>query len=259
MKTKFQKYFLRALGLLLVLGFFASTQAAETATVSRVPAPTHKVDKIAQGDKCVEPTDEMRRNHMNLLLHQRDQTMHKGIRTVKHSLKNCVDCHATTVKSEAESGSVGVATARFPPTRCEAPRSSGDRHECSRVAAAGAGSAGNESARHADPATKSVLGKDGFCESCHAYTSVKMDCFECHAASPRKAKNIVSNNDDRAGQSEKLLIKAVIPAKAGSRADEPKALSAEGRRHTAEGATLFRPTSRLRGNDENLSVRAKLP
>jgi|GEM_PF-590003 len=204
MKTKFQKYFLRALGLLLVLGFFASTQAAETATVSRVPAPTHKVDKIAQGDKCVEPTDEMRRNHMNLLLHQRDQTMHKGIRTVKHSLKNCVDCHA-------------------------------------------------------DPATKSVLGKDGFCESCHAYTSVKMDCFECHAASPRKAKNIVSNNDDRAGQSEKLLIKAVIPAKAGSRADEPKALSAEGRRHTAEGATLFRPTSRLRGNDENLSVRAKLP
>ncbi len=29
--------------------------------------------------------------------------------------------------------------------------------------------------------TGSVLGKDGFCASCHAYASVSIDCFECHS------------------------------------------------------------------------------
>lgn len=33
---------------------------------------------------------------------------------------------------------------------------------------------------HAGRDTGTVLGKDGFCASCHAYTSVKIDCFECH-------------------------------------------------------------------------------
>jgi hypothetical protein len=31
---------------------------------------------------------------MNMILHQRDKTMHQGIRTTKYSLKNCVNCHA---------------------------------------------------------------------------------------------------------------------------------------------------------------------
>ncbi len=43
--------------------------------------------------QCVEPTDIMRREHMDLLLHQRDKTVRQGIRTEKHSLKECVDCH----------------------------------------------------------------------------------------------------------------------------------------------------------------------
>ena len=34
---------------------------------------------------------------------------------------------------------------------------------------------------HASRETGSVLGKDGFCASCHAYASVRMDCFECHS------------------------------------------------------------------------------
>jgi uncharacterized Fe-S radical SAM superfamily protein PflX len=96
----------------------------------RVPLP---VVQTQPGEKCVEPTDVMRRDHMTFILHQRDDTMHRGIRTVKHSFKNCVNCHA-------------------------------------------------------DPATNSVLGKDGFCQSCHTYAAVKIDCFECHAASPEKAK-----------------------------------------------------------------------
>lgn len=95
---------------------------AQDKRASRVAMP---VIKIEQGDACVAPTDEMRRDHMKLLLHQRDRTVHQGLREPRFSLKNCVNCHA--------SGETG-----------------------------------------------SVLGKDGFCASCHAYASVSMDCFECH-------------------------------------------------------------------------------
>ena len=35
----------------------------------------------------------MRINHMDELLHKRDETMIKGIRTKKHSLKACINCH----------------------------------------------------------------------------------------------------------------------------------------------------------------------
>jgi predicted CXXCH cytochrome family protein len=47
-----------------------------------------------QGDKCVADTDWMRRNHMAVLSHQRDDTVHDGIRTERFSLKGCIDCHA---------------------------------------------------------------------------------------------------------------------------------------------------------------------
>ena len=33
---------------------------------------------------------------------------------------------------------------------------------------------------HASRESGSVLGKEGFCSSCHSYASVKIDCFECH-------------------------------------------------------------------------------
>ncbi len=51
----------------------------------------HKL--IAKGDKCVRDEDYMRRNHMKLLKHQRDDTMRKGIRGSQDSLKNCIECH----------------------------------------------------------------------------------------------------------------------------------------------------------------------
>jgi len=35
----------------------------------------------------------MRKNHMDELLHKRDQTVIQGIRTKKHSLKACINCH----------------------------------------------------------------------------------------------------------------------------------------------------------------------
>ncbi|MGH8670889.1 MAG: hypothetical protein ACREUA_02475 [Burkholderiales bacterium] len=71
---------------------------------------------------------------MTLLMHQRDETVHKGIRTRKHSLKNCIECHA-------------------------------------------------------DPKTNSVLGENGFCQECHSYASVQLDCFECHSSKPKAASS----------------------------------------------------------------------
>ena len=58
-------------------------------------APYPDVPK-GKGDHCVEDTEFMRANHMELLLHQRDETVHRGIRTKKHSLKECISCHAVT-------------------------------------------------------------------------------------------------------------------------------------------------------------------
>ena len=108
-----------ALAVVLTVAGFAYAEQQRT---RRVALPAVKIEK---GDACVAPTEEMRRNHMNRLLHQRDRTLRQGIREPRFSLKRCVECHA-----------------------------------------------GRE--------TGSVLGKDGFCSSCHTYASVSIDCFECH-------------------------------------------------------------------------------
>lgn len=47
----------------------------------------------SQAEQCVAETDFMRRNHMDMLKHDRDETMYKGIRDNKFSLKGCIDCH----------------------------------------------------------------------------------------------------------------------------------------------------------------------
>ena len=100
---------------------------------TRVPTPS-----ISKGDgqQCVEPTDVMRRGHMNFLMHQRDATVHQGVRTTKHSLTGCVDCH---VQQDARGKAIPV----------NAPGQ--------------------------------------FCESCHQYAAVSLDCFECHATTPDTA------------------------------------------------------------------------
>ncbi|MGD9785017.1 MAG: cytochrome c3 family protein [Hyphomicrobiaceae bacterium] len=46
-----------------------------------------------RGEKCVAETDWMRRYHMTVLNHQRDETVHEGVRGNKFSLKGCIDCH----------------------------------------------------------------------------------------------------------------------------------------------------------------------
>lgn len=68
----------------------------------RTPLPS--VPAAVKGGQCVEDTADMRRNHMDYLKHHRDETMHKGIRTKKHSLKECLECH---VPAEAGLASAG--------------------------------------------------------------------------------------------------------------------------------------------------------
>jgi hypothetical protein len=54
-----------------------------------------EIPKAKAGTKCVEDPKLMRTNHYEFLLHQRNDTMRKGIRTPKHSLKGCINCHVT--------------------------------------------------------------------------------------------------------------------------------------------------------------------
>ena len=49
---------------------------------------------MGQGEACVRDTDFMRRNHMELLKHQRDETTLNGVRSEQTSLKECLSCHA---------------------------------------------------------------------------------------------------------------------------------------------------------------------
>ena len=94
------------LALLLATSPAAGADAlAPHATSSRVPQP---VIETARGEKCVEDPAFMRRNHADLLKHQRDDTLRGGIRTGKYSLKACIACHASQT-----SGSVAVASTNF--------------------------------------------------------------------------------------------------------------------------------------------------
>ena len=81
-----------AVVLVLMTSLAVVAQAADEANAtSGVPMP---VIPTGLGDSCVEDTDFMRRNHMDMLKHQRDETMLKGVRNKQHSLKECINCHA---------------------------------------------------------------------------------------------------------------------------------------------------------------------
>ena len=110
----------------------AAWLAIPVAVDARAPLPQFPEGR---GDACVEPLDVIRRDHMDFLNHHRDQTTYLGIRTKQHSLKNCIECHAT---KDDEGHWVSV----------------------------------------------SAPGQ--FCESCHSYAAVSMDCFQCHATKPAK-------------------------------------------------------------------------
>ncbi len=77
---------------ILALLFAGSASATEW----KVPFPN--VPK-GEGESCVRDTAFMRANHMDLLSHQRDDTVHQGVRPKQTALTECLTCHA--VKDEA--------------------------------------------------------------------------------------------------------------------------------------------------------------
>jgi hypothetical protein len=70
--------------------------AAQTVLAAEGGTYVKEGSKAAGLDACVEPTDIMRRNHMEFIKHQRDATVHGGIRATKHSLAGCIDCHVSS-------------------------------------------------------------------------------------------------------------------------------------------------------------------
>jgi hypothetical protein len=127
---------------------------AATATAGRVPKP---VIEVARGGQCVEDPAYMRRNHMQLLKHQRGDTLRGGVRTGKYSLKACIECHASQ-------------------------------------------------------STNSVSATNtNFCQSCHTYAAVTLDCFGCHANQPAKnAASTQSPHETLQSQSAKLQSTALL-------------------------------------------------
>jgi len=91
---------------LLALLLAAGAAAAWGQGERRSLAPA--VERAAKGERCVEDTATMRRDHMRFLEHQRDATVHAGIRGTRYSLKGCIDCHAST-----KTGSVAAVPTDF--------------------------------------------------------------------------------------------------------------------------------------------------
>ncbi len=87
---------------LLALGAVVLTTAAlawagveSTAAPKTGVAATPVITKALKGEQCVENTEYMRKNHMEVLGQHRDKTVIEGVRTKKHSLKECINCHAS--------------------------------------------------------------------------------------------------------------------------------------------------------------------
>ena len=118
---------------ILVTGLLLGMVMPGYAGDSLLPEIPEAQDRYSDTQGCVEPTADMRKNHMEYILHQRDETMHRGVRTKQYSLVECINCHVSDAP--------------------EAPRVSSQEH---------------------------------FCNSCHTYAAVSIDCFQCHADRPVK-------------------------------------------------------------------------
>jgi len=74
---------------LLMGGLLAALSSAVFSESTVTPG-----SKASGMDACVAPSEEMRRYHMLYLKHDRVETVRKGVRGLKYSLSDCVDCHA---------------------------------------------------------------------------------------------------------------------------------------------------------------------
>jgi hypothetical protein len=77
-------------GLLAVAGLVWALGAQPAAAGEDFVTPGSKAAGLAN---CVAETEFMRRNHMELIKHERDIVVHEGIRDGKDSLAGCIACH----------------------------------------------------------------------------------------------------------------------------------------------------------------------
>jgi hypothetical protein len=82
----------RLLALLLLSGLAWAVVAGQDAPSGAGVPGSAKAEQ--PGALCVRPTEYMRRNHMELIQHERDRTVREGIRVTDGSLAGCVDCHS---------------------------------------------------------------------------------------------------------------------------------------------------------------------
>lgn len=94
--------------LALATGLGAAVTAAGIDQVKRSAASGPDIEPATRGEQCIAEPVKMRRSHMDMLRHQRDETVHQGIRGSSASLKGCIDCHAS-----ARTGSVAQAPTDF--------------------------------------------------------------------------------------------------------------------------------------------------
>lgn len=97
--------------ILLLCGMLLALGLPVLAADSLLPEIPEAQTRFSDTQGCVEPVEEMRKNHMEYILHQRDETMQKGIRTKQHSLTECINCHVSDAP--------------------DAPRISSEKHFCS--------------------------------------------------------------------------------------------------------------------------------
>ena len=87
-----------ALAALLALALAAMAGAPTAVNAdSLLPHIPPAAASAGSGDQrvCVAPNDIMRKQHFTFILHHRDETVHRGIRTPRYRFAGCVACHAT--------------------------------------------------------------------------------------------------------------------------------------------------------------------
>lgn len=97
--------------LAIILAFFSGASTSVLAGDPILPFIPEAEYRVSEEQGCVEPVEEMRKNHMDYILHQRDKTVYEGIRTKQYSLNECINCHVSDAP--------------------DAPRVSSEKHFCS--------------------------------------------------------------------------------------------------------------------------------